>query len=146
LDEKIRLKKIIFPCSKVEHIGSTSVKGLGGKGIIDIMISAPKDKTEVYLRELEKLGYEHKPLGGDKDRKFFQRIIKHNQKERRIHIHLTKEKSKSWNSAIKIRDYLRENPLALKEYEKIKKEAVKYAKGDGEKYREYKDGFLKNML
>lgn len=39
--EKAKLKKIL-PKAKIEHVGSTAVKGLGGKGIIDISIIVPK--------------------------------------------------------------------------------------------------------
>ena len=35
--EKLKLKKII-PKTKIEHVGSSSVRGLGGKGIIDLAI------------------------------------------------------------------------------------------------------------
>ena len=44
-----------------------------------------------------------------------------------------------------VRDYLRKNPEALKEYEQIKKEAIKHAKGEGRKYREYKKSFLQKI-
>ena len=46
---------------------------------------------------------------------------------------------------IAIRDYLRKNPETAKEYEKLKKKAVIYAKGNGEKYRKYKNNFLQNI-
>ena len=42
--EKLRLSKYLTGEYMIEHIGSTAVPGLGGKGIIDIMISVSKDK------------------------------------------------------------------------------------------------------
>jgi len=47
--------------------------------------------------------------------------------------------------AIAFRDYLVKNPKIAKEYAKIKKEAVKHAKGEGEKYRGYKHKFLQKI-
>ena len=38
IDECSKELKKIFPRVKIEHVGSTSIPGLGGKGIIDIAI------------------------------------------------------------------------------------------------------------
>ena len=46
---------------------------------------------------------------------------------------------------ITVRDYLEKNPKAIKEYERVKKEAIKHAKGEGKKYREYKKSFLQKI-
>jgi len=46
---------------------------------------------------------------------------------------------------IAIRDYLKKHKGIAREYEKIKKEAVKYAKGEGKRYREYKNSFLQKI-
>ena len=45
IKEKYKLVSIL-PNAKIEHVGSTSIIGLGGKGIIDIAISVPKNKIE----------------------------------------------------------------------------------------------------
>ncbi|NIA04057.1 MAG: hypothetical protein GWP09_01775 [Nitrospiraceae bacterium] len=142
--EKAKLKKIL-PKANIEHIGSSSIKGLGGKGIIDIAISVPKKQIQTATRKLERNGYDFRPKGGNKERIFFQRVIRYNGNERRVHIQLTHLNSKSWRSMLAVRDYLRKNPKARREYERIKKEAVKYAKGEGEKYREYKKPFLQKI-
>ncbi|PXW90508.1 GrpB protein [Pseudogracilibacillus auburnensis] len=44
----------------IEHIGSTSVAGLGAKPILDIMVGV-SDLEEVnqFIIPLEKMGYEH---------------------------------------------------------------------------------------
>ena len=142
--EKSKLKKI-FPRAKIEHVGSSSVNGLGGKGIIDVAISVPKKEIRNTIKQLERNGYDFRPTGGDKERSFFQKIIKFKENERRVHIQLTHSNSKTWKSMLAVRDYLRKNPKAIKEYELVKKEAIKYAKGEGKKYREYKKSFLQKI-
>lgn len=48
----------IIPCDiEVEHIGSTAVVGLFGKGIIDILIIAKREQTPVVIEALEVNGY-----------------------------------------------------------------------------------------
>jgi len=142
LSEKRRLRKI-FPKAIIEHIGSSSVTGLGGKGIIDIAIAVPKKDLTASIIKLQMIGYNYRPFGGDAERKFFQKIIRYAGNERRVHIQLTYENSRNWNSVIGVRDYLRGNPDAAEEYAQLKRRAVKYAKGESKKYREYKQRFLK---
>ena len=143
--EKERLKKILPNDSKIEHIGSTAVSGLGGKGIIDIIISAPKKDTQKYKRKLQKSGYFLNLSGGNRNRIFFERDYISGKRVRRVHLHLVKNNSEESKKPIIIRDYMRKNKQISKEYEKIKKIAVKLAKGEGKKYREYKKNFLDKL-
>jgi GrpB-like predicted nucleotidyltransferase (UPF0157 family) len=145
LQEKVKLEKILPNNTKIEHVGSTAVPGLGGKGIIDIAIKASRKKVNQFIDKLKRLGYksnlEHP--GNDK-RIFLQNIIRYKGKERRIHIHLTLEND-FWDSFIVFRDYLRNHDKERDKYAKIKKEAVRQAKGEGKKYREYKHKFLESL-
>jgi GrpB-like predicted nucleotidyltransferase (UPF0157 family) len=141
--ERAKLRKIL-PKAKIEHIGSSAVKGLGGKGIIDIILAVPKKDFEKTLPKLEREGYvyiapEHQR---ERDRKYLQRIIKHRGDERRVHVHLTWENSKNWKTKIALRDYLRKHRDVAKKYAAIKKKGVKFARGEGAKYREFKHSFL----
>lgn len=144
--EKNKIIKVLTKNAKIEHVGSTAVEGLGGKGIIDVAIMVPKPKLNESMEELKKLGFEYSPNHPGDDRRFFmQKIIKYNGKERRVHIHLCRTK-KFWDSFILFRDYLRKNKKAKEEYNRIKKEGSRIAKGDGEKYAKHKQGFLKKTL
>lgn len=142
--EKIKLGKTLKN-TIIEHVGSTSIKGLGGKGIIDIAIRTPRNKITEYINKLKKLEYKqaynhkrtHKNI-------FLQRIIKYKGKERRIHIHLALT-DRHFDTFILVRDYLKKHRDASKRYAEIKKEGVLYAKGEGEKYREYKKEFLEKL-
>ncbi len=140
--EKNKLIKILPDVndSEIEHVGSTAVPGLGGKGIIDIAIRTPKKKLKIYLKKLKEQGFEYKPHPGDDERKFLQKI---NNKYRRTHIHLTLNEN-YWKSFIAFRDYLKENEKSRKEYENIKKEAVEKGK-ENEDYRKHKERFLKKV-
>jgi len=142
--ERCKLNKILLNLY-IEHVGSSSVIGLSGKGIIDIAISVPKSSIQKTIRILKNNGYEYLPNAGDKERKFFQRIVKCHKTERRVHVQLTYFGSHTWKALIAVRNYLNLNSEARKQYEKVKKEAVKYAKGEGKKYRKYKKSFLDKL-
>ena len=144
-EEKTKLKNI-FPRVKIEHVGSTSIPGLGGKGIIDIAIKTPRNKLNQFLKKLEGLGYKYNKEHPRNDESvFLQKRIRYDGKERRIHIHLTLD-DKFWNSFIVVRDYLRNHDKECDNYTRIKKEAIKHAKGEGKKYRKYKNPFLEKIL
>ena len=97
------------------------------------------------IKKLEKLGYDYNlEHQRDKRRIFLQKKITYSGKERRIHIHLTLN-NEFWNTFIAFRNYLRTHDKERDEYAKLKKEAVKHAKGEGTKYREYKSKFLENI-
>ena len=118
---------------------------MGGKGIIDIAISVPKNKIEKAIKTLQDSNYVFFPSPDRKERHFFVKTIKYNRNERRIHIQLTHNNSTTWKSHIAIREYLRKNKESARKYEKIKKKAISYAKGDGKKYRAYKNKFLQRI-
>lgn len=143
-NEKNKIEKIL-PKASIQHVGSSSVEGLCGKGIIDIAVSVPKKQIENTIKKFEKNKYSYKPSAGDKERFFLERTIKYNGTERRVHIQLTHKDSKSWKSMLAVRDYLRANPKDKLKYREIKKKAVIYAKQDGKKYRDYKKDFLNKI-
>ncbi len=146
LKEKRKIEMLLGKTFKIEHVGSTSIPRLGGKGIIDIAIKIQRNKLNNFLNKIKRVGYEYN-LEHPKNEKsiFLQKIIKYRGKERRIHIHLVINNG-FWDSFIVFRDYLIIHDKERKRYAEVKKEAVKYAKGESRKYRKYKDKFLRNLM
>jgi len=140
--EKIKLRKILGKEASIEHVGSTAVPGLGGKGILDIMISDNKGRILKIKKKLEKAKYIFKESGGGKDRLFFKKEYKHYGKIRMVHLQLTHYNSDEFKHMIEFKNRLIDNKGLAKEYSKVKKEAVKYAKGEGKIYRKHKEKFI----
>lgn len=143
--ERERLEKALPKYTKIEHIGSTAVHGLGGKGIIDIMICAPKGGIEKIRKKLIDCGYLQRN-SPDKERMFFKREFVSAGKARRVHIHLVYSNSKNWKDALRFRDMLRDDKRLLKDYIDLKKYAFKKCKGDGEKCMKIKSEFIGKVL
>lgn len=137
--EKERIKKILDEGDLIEHIGSTSVPGLGGKGIIDICVATKKIFLKTLSKKLQAIGYEFGPLGGSKERLFHQR-------SRKYHVHVVFTESWEWNNVIKFRDYLRSHPEEMKRYAKIKKLAAEKANENREVYMRIKSPFIEEMV
>ena len=140
--ERKRLSKALVERARVEHVGSTAVPGLGGKGILDIMIGVPKKEFEAYTNKLARAGYEFREKASTKGRLFFRRDYRTIEGKRRIHIHMTPIGSRDWRETIAFRDYLKAHPKEMETYAKIKQKAVKTAKGEGEIYRKHKCDFI----
>ena len=85
-NETKKIRKIVPKNSLLEHVDSTAVPGLRGKGIIDLMIYSSKNGVNEIKTNLEKMGYEEG--SSDKNRIFLRRDSKINSKNRRFHIHI----------------------------------------------------------
>jgi GrpB-like predicted nucleotidyltransferase (UPF0157 family) len=146
-DEKKNLQKLLRGSGKIhiEHFGSTSVVGLGGKRVVDIIVGIAKNKISSSVNILKKNKYAFLAGGGDDERFFFRKTIGKGVSERFIHLHLTEFGSASWHKALGVRNLLREDKKIRDDYIVLKKKAVKYAKGDGEKYRQYKNPYLHKL-
>jgi GrpB-like predicted nucleotidyltransferase (UPF0157 family) len=143
--EKQRLETVVSG-ALIEHIGSTAISGLGGKGIIDIAIAVPKKKMEFVKMQIESLGYEYGLSFNTDERFYFVAILPDPLEEkRRYHIHLTFFDSADWIGFIHFRDYLCGNPEALKEYARLKQMAAESVNEDGERYRKLKAPFFQKI-
>src|SRR5690349_12006489 len=59
---KPRIEQALGPGARIEHVGSTSVPGLGAKAIVDIMVGLPiEDAIDSSVAPLQALGYEYVP-------------------------------------------------------------------------------------
>jgi GrpB-like predicted nucleotidyltransferase (UPF0157 family) len=143
-EEEANLRKVLPESVKIEHVGSSAVPGLGGKGIIDIAVLTPKNEVESYMNALQQQGYRYSPHPGDASDKFMEKVVNYSGGERRVHVHLTLDPN-FWKSFLNVRDYLREHPDSRDEYARIKKEGAQLAEGDGVKYGNYKAEWVRNL-
>lgn len=148
LQEKARIEKGLFgEPVQIEHIGSTAIIGLGGKGIIDIGIATAKFNFGKILQKLQALGYEFRPSHSTPERLFFRADLADEEEgQRRYHIHLTLPTCKEWHYFLSFRDYLLQHPKALAEYAQLKAQAAAQGDGDGLKYRKLKEPFFRKIF
>lgn len=133
--------------SHIEHVGSTSVPGLGGKGFIDIAVSVEKNAIPKTSQEIIGVGYEYQEDAGTKERWYHKRrFTNDNGEESMYHIHLTFFESTDWKELVGFRNFLRENPEVKERYAIAKQKAVLLASGEREKYVEAKDPVIEEIL
>ncbi len=105
---------------RIEHIGSTSVPGLGPKPIIDIQVSVDRvQPMDPYRGTLEALGYTHVslPEPGDDVYPYFLRPP---QWPPSHHVHVCQWGGLEERRHLAFRDWLREHPEDRQTYEELK--------------------------
>jgi GrpB-like predicted nucleotidyltransferase (UPF0157 family) len=132
---------------EIQHVGSTSVPGLGAKPIIDIMIGIHElSLVDKCVRPLQSLGYEYLGESGIPGRHYFQKPPKALTTHRTHHMHMVETNHDGWKRTILFRDYLRTHPEVANQYEVLKRALAKQFGSDREGYTDAKTEFIEAVL
>ncbi|HEY0323990.1 MAG TPA: GrpB family protein [Pyrinomonadaceae bacterium] len=147
-EEKARILGLIHAwVESVEHIGSTSVPGLGAKPIIDIMVGIRSlaDAPECISR-LETIGYEYVPKHEAvlPLRRFFHKSA--TPCARTHHLHMVEPTGEFWERHILFRDALRANPETARQYYELKKALAARFGSDRDSYTDAKTSFIEAVV
>ncbi|MBE5785007.1 MAG: GrpB family protein [Clostridiales bacterium] len=128
----------------IEHIGSTSVKGLSAKPCIDIDVVI-KDYSIFgeLVDKLAAIGYIHEGNLGIKDREAFKYADKPHLMMH--HLYVCPQYSEELHRHITFRDFLRHNTAAVKKYSIVKEKAAELFSDDIDKYIEYKTPCIEEL-
>ena len=132
---------------RIDHVGSTSVPGLGAKDVIDIQITV-KALDDQIRRKLSQAGYrdwgtiahDHIPPGENGQLELWEKFFFNppaGQRPANIHIRVAGNPNQRY--ALLFRDYLRAHPNSAKSIELLKREIAKRHGQDGEAYNEIKE-------
>lgn len=128
---------------RVNHIGSTAVNNIWAKPIVDILIEIPKIISMVEIKEkLVNSGYicmseeeNRKSLNkGYTDKGFAEKVF---------HLHL---RYYGDNDELYFRDYMNDNPILAKEYEKLKLSLWKKYEHNRNAYTNAKSAFIEKYI
>ena len=127
--------------TRVEHVGSTAVPGLGAKPVVDIQVSvrsmAPR---AAYADALVQLGYRWALDPWTDEHEFFSR---EENGERAFHIHVCGENSDWERRHLAFRDWLRNHPEDAAAYERLKRDLAGRHPRDPYTYTDEKSGFIR---
>lgn len=146
VDRAKSLQVMLGDSCSIEHVGSTAVPGVEGKGIIDILIgfNTPELLKNAPLL-LQGIGYSEGKNNKRKDY-IFMASSKNETTLGDIHLHLTLKTTKTYDNFIKIRDYFRQHPDAAKEYSELKYKIAQECNFDREVYRQKKGAYIKKII
>jgi GrpB-like predicted nucleotidyltransferase (UPF0157 family) len=130
----------------IQHVGSTSVPGLGAKPIIDIMIGLRDlSYVEQFVQPLRQLGYGYLGEHGIPERHFFRKPDNGSWITRTHQIHMIVMGSDFWCRHLLFRDYLRLHPEDARRYYSLKKELAQQF-GATENYTDAKTSFIEGII
>ena len=130
----------------IQHIGSTSVRHIKAKPIIDIAVAVEGfDIADKLMPKLNDVGFFKSKLHAVKDD-----ILICDDDEftdtRSYHIHIVKTGSAQWSNYLNFRNYLNAHPYAAKDYERIKIISAEKHHSDRNAYTNAKDKVLIRLL
>ncbi len=129
----------------VQHVGSTAVKDLPAKPIVDIAVAVQSQKTIPHLvRRLTAIGYIDR---GDRGREGGHLLGRESEPAiRTVHLHMVERSDAQWRNYINFRDTLRQNPFVRREYAELKRQLCVRFAGNRRAYTESKNDFIRRVL
>ena len=152
IDVAARVAALVHECRpdlRVEHIGSTAVEGLPGKGIVDLSAEAEAGAIPDIVAEMYELGFGPQP-GPDPwppTRPMLVGSYALDGRQYRIHLHV-QPVGGDFPIDLRFRDALRADPELAGDYARVKGQIVDAADGplDGALYQDAKGTWIVETL
>jgi GrpB-like predicted nucleotidyltransferase (UPF0157 family) len=148
VEEQRRLLNFLgLEAFRVEHVGSTSVDGLGAKPVIDLMVGIDfrptMESAAQILMSLKSLDYSCKGTETVPGTLYCPKV-----QPVRFNLHLTQYQSDFWVDHLLFRDYLRKHEEVSKAYEALKRGILAKLGPDPDRaaYSDQKDDFIMGVL
>ena len=114
------------PGAVAEHIGSSAVPGLAGKGTVDLLLPTPPEEIPAVTDDLLELGFQRQQVATafPPTRPMLQGVIRHGDTSFRVHVHVVPASSPEVTALRGFRDALLADPGLRAEYEELKRSIV----------------------
>ena len=127
----------------IQHIGSTSIRGIKTKPIVDITVGVRDfGDIEKHNTELETAGIHYRKM----DLPDQHLYVVGEGEYRTHHIHAVLYNSVRWNHYINFRDYLNQRPEIAFQYSRLKEELAKEFANDRGAYTQAKQEMIDDIL
>jgi GrpB-like predicted nucleotidyltransferase (UPF0157 family)/polyisoprenoid-binding protein YceI len=114
-----------WPATPAEHVGSSAVPGLAGKGIIDLLLPTPPEEIPAVTQALLKLGFQPQhPAAFPPTRPMLWGTFRHRATEYRVHVHVVPAGSPEVAAMRGLRDALCADPVLRRDYAALKRAIV----------------------
>jgi len=151
-DEFIKVKRELMKYTnledyRIEHIGSTAIKGMSAKPLIDIVVGVDnlKKLDKPLLKGLSKAGFLRLKVERPGEI-VLAKFTDDTYKVKTHFIHLVEYRKELWNNLIFFRDYLNSNADAKKQYLDIKLDYLKRSSVGVNDYTDFKEEFVKKIF
>ncbi|GAC1345758.1 MAG: GrpB family protein [Candidatus Dormibacteria bacterium] len=138
----------IEPRLRLEHVGSTAVPGLAGKGIVDLMLLYPDRMLERARQVLDGLGFQRQTFGDPfpEERPMRVGTVDVDGVELKVHIHVIAEDSHEAHEFLRFRDQLRADSRLRRAYVERKRRLIEAGITESPEYASRKGTFIRAVL
>ena len=114
------------PGAVTEHVGSSAVPGLAGKGTVDLLLPTTPEEIPAVTEDLLALGFQRQAVSTafPPTRPMLQGVIRHGDTSFRDHVHVVPASSPEVAALRGFRDALLADPELRKQYEQLKRSIV----------------------
>ncbi len=151
-EEFIRIKKELvnyteLDADRIEHIGSTAIRGMSAKPVIDILIGVDNygKLNKSFFKALQRSGFLRLKVERDGEI-VLAKFTDETYMEKTHFVHLVNYKDEIWNHLIFFRDYLNTHESARKDYLEIKEKYLSMSSRGINEYTDYKESFVHEIL
>jgi GrpB-like predicted nucleotidyltransferase (UPF0157 family) len=114
-----------WPGTPAEHVGSSAVAGLAGKGIIDLLLPAEPADIPAITKVLLELGFQPQlPAVFPASRPMLWGAFRQGPTDYRVHVHVVPASSPEGTAMRGFRDALRADPILRRRYAALKRAIV----------------------
>jgi GrpB-like predicted nucleotidyltransferase (UPF0157 family) len=138
----------VVPGSRAEHVGSSAVPGLAGKGTIDLLLPIPSQRIPTATKALLDIGFQRQsiPQTFPPSRPMLQGVFRYRGRPYRVHLHIVPDSSHEVRELRGFRDALRGDERLRREYEQLKRDIVARGVTDATAFTKAKHGFIVSAL
>ena len=130
----------VLPGATIEHVGSTSVPGLGGRGTLDcVLLSEPRDHATL-VPALKQVGFAEFPYGAAQPA-LTCRVLS-DGRNYEVLLYLLPPSHEYVRGWLAFRDFMRHHPEEIARYAAIKKAAIAEGKTQPWSYQQAKTPYL----
>ena len=114
------------PGLRAEHVGSSAVPNLAGKGTIDLLLPTPAERVFEVAEALQAVGFQPQsvPRTFPETRPMLQGVVRHHGRPYRVHVHIVPDDSSEVRALRGFRDALRSDGSLRRDYERLKHSIV----------------------
>jgi GrpB-like predicted nucleotidyltransferase (UPF0157 family) len=114
------------PGAVAEHVGSSAVPDLAGKGTVDLLLPTPPEEIPAVTDDLLALGFQRQkvPTAFPPTRPMLQGVVRHGDTSFRVHVHVVPASSPEVAALRGFRDALLADPDLRQEYARLKRSIV----------------------
>ena len=145
--KKDLMEHVNLKAKQIEHIGSTSIKGILAKPVIDIMVGVNRLNTldKNFFKNLQRIGFYRLQIERPHEI-VCAKFTEHSFEMKTHFIHIVEYGNEKWQQMLFFRDYLNAHEDAKQQYQALKSNFFSTDLAGINAYTKYKEQFIQSIF